>query len=112
TWVLRAVAGSRRARRRGEVIGADARTGGGRCWVRIGAMADSLLVTPGWVRDRLAQEPAWMPAVRERVARHEDLLATVSIGDDRVILLALDDPRPETTERRARLVRDIVAIIA
>ncbi len=95
---------------RREVVAADARTGPARVSVPIGATADSMLVTPAWAGSQTA-EPAWLPAVRERVARHEDLLATLTIGDDRVVLLALDDPRPETTVARAHLVRDVAAMI-
>ncbi|GEA82733.1 hypothetical protein [Cellulomonas uda] len=111
TWVLRAVPGSRRSPVRREVVAADARTGPARVSVPIGATADSMLVTPAWAGRRGTAEPAWLPAVRERVARHEDLLATLTIGDDRVVLLALDDPRPETTVARAQLVRDVAAMI-
>ncbi len=111
TWVLRAAAGSRRARRRREVVATDARTGSARVWVQIGATADSMLVTPAWATRRPTDEPGWLPAVRDRVARHEDLIATLSIGDDRVVLLALDDPRPGTTAARAQLVTDVAALI-
>lgn len=111
TWVLRAVPGSRRARRRREVVVTDAPTGAARVCVPIGTAADSMLVTPQWVSRRGQAEPGWLPAVRERVARHDDLLAALSVGDDRVVLLALDDPRPETTAARAQLVRDVAAVI-
>lgn len=111
TWVLRAVPGSHRARRRREVVVTPAPTGAARVCVPIGTAADSMLVTPAWVSGRGPAEPGWLPAVRERVARHEDLLAALSVGDDRVVLLALDDPRPETTVARARLVRDVAAVV-
>lgn len=111
TWVLRAVPGSRRARRRREVVATAARTGAGRSVVPVGAAVDSMLVMPRWAGQQPAPEAAWMPAVRERIARHDDLLAAVTIGDERVVLLALDDPRPETMLSRARLVRDVAAII-
>lgn len=111
TWVLRAVPGSRRARRRREVVVAAARTGGVRVVVPIGAAADSMLVMPRWAREQATPDPAWLPAVRERIARHQDLLAAVTVGDERVILLALDDPRPETMLARAQLVGDVAALI-
>ena len=111
TWVLRAVRGSRRSRVRREVVAAGASTGEARVWVPIGATTDSMLVSPAWAGHRETAEPAWLPAVRERVACHEDLLAALTIGDDRVVLLALDDPRPETTVARAHLVRDVAAMI-
>lgn len=111
TWVLRAVVGSRRAPRRREVVVASAPTGAARVSVPLGVVADSMLVTPAWVRAGQTNEPAWMPAVRERVARHDDLPASLSIGDDRVILFALDDPRTETMLARASLVRDVATMI-
>src|SRR5690606_26279695 len=75
TWVLRAVPGSRRARRRREVVGTAARTGPYRCWVQLGAATDSMLVAPRWGREAATAEPDWMPAVRDRMARHADLPA-------------------------------------
>lgn len=111
TWVLRAVVGSRRAPRRREVVAAPARTRGERVWLPIGQAADSMLVAPAWGGRGVRPEPVWMPPVRDRVARHGDILAALSIGDDRVVLLALDDPRPETLSARARLVRDVAALI-
>ncbi|MBT0994542.1 hypothetical protein KIN34_09615 [Cellulomonas sp. DKR-3] len=111
TWVLRAVPGSRRARVRREVVAASASTGAVRVRVPIGSTADSMLVTPAWAGRGETPDPAWLAAVRERVARHEDLLAALTIGDDRVVLLALDDPRPATTVARANLVRDVAALV-
>ncbi|SJN42546.1 hypothetical protein FM104_12035 [Microbacterium esteraromaticum] len=111
TWVLRAANGSRRAPRRREVVRTAARTGDARWWVPLGAAADSMFVVPRWAGEQAAPEPSWMPAARERVAQHDDLLAALTIGDDRVILLALDDPRPETMVARAKLVCDVAALI-
>lgn len=113
TWVLRAVVGSRRAPRRREVVWAEVPTAAARVHFALGVVADSLLVTPAWAgRTGGRPEPAWAPAVRERLAGHDDLPGALTVGDDRVVLLALDDPRPETTERRAALVGDIAVIIA
>lgn len=111
TWVLRS-RGARRAPGRREVVRTDARTDGIRVWIPLRSSLDSMLVTPSWVPDDSAAEPAWLPVVRDRVARHEDLLAALAIGDDRITLLALDDPRPETMLTRAQLVRDVAALIA
>jgi len=111
TWVLRAVPGSRRSRVRREIVAADAHTGAACVYVPIGLTSDSMLVTPAWAGRPAMPEPAWLPAVRERVARHDDLLGALTIGDDRVVLLMLDDPRPETTIARAHLVRDVAAAI-
>jgi hypothetical protein len=111
TWVLRAEPGSRRSRARREVVAAEASTGTARVCVPIGATVDPILVTPTWGFGGQSGEPEWLPAVRERVARHEDLLAALTIGDDRVVLLAIDDPRPETTVARAHLVRDVAAMV-
>ncbi|CAM5792333.1 hypothetical protein [Cellulomonas persica] len=111
TWVLRAEPGSRRSRVRREVVAADASTGTARVCVPIGVSVDSVLVSPAWAGRREAGEPDWLPAVRARVARHDDLLAALTIGDDRVVLLALDDPRTETTAARAHLVRDVAALV-
>ncbi|MFD5224539.1 hypothetical protein ACFWHT_02850 [Microbacterium sp. NPDC058342] len=110
TWVLRAAGGSRRDPRRREVVVIAARTGAVRAWLPIGASVDPLLVAPSW-GDAASPEPSWMPAVRERTAAHEDLLAALSVGDDRVVLFALDDPRPQAMLARARLVRDVAARI-
>lgn len=111
TWVLRAAGNSRRSRRRREVVTVAARTGTARCVVPLGAAVDSMLVMPRWAHEQQAPEPAWISAVRDRAAKHEDLLAALTIGDDRVILLALDDPRPETMLKRAQLVRDVAALV-
>jgi hypothetical protein len=111
TWVLRALPGSRRSRVRREVVAADASTGTARVCVPIGTTADSMLVSPAWAGRGKSGDPDWLPAVRERVARHEDLLAALTIGDDRVVFFAIDDPRPETTVARAHLVRDVAAMI-
>lgn len=111
TWVLKAVVGSRRAPRRREVVRAEIPTLGARVRVPLGAALDSLLVTPAWAESADAVEPPWLPEVRDRIARHDDLLASLTIGDDRVILFALDDPRPATMLSRAELVRDVAAII-
>lgn len=111
TWVLRAVVGSRRAPRRREIVQTRAQTDGVRAWVPLGVAADSMLVTPAWGGSPDPVAAAWLAAVRDRVARHEDVLSSLTIGDDRVILFALDDPRPETMLRRAELVRDVAAII-
>ncbi|WP_377319826.1 hypothetical protein ACFJIY_13505 [Pimelobacter simplex] len=107
TWVLRAAGGSRRAPRRREVVATDVPTGTARAWVPLRTSADSMLVAPAWAREAGAREPDWLPAVRARLQEHEDLPAALTIGDGRVVLLALDDPRPATTHARAALVRDI-----
>jgi len=111
TWVLRAAGGSRRAPDRREIVRVDAPTGGERLWLAPGVQVDPLLVAPAWGRSPDVSGPAWLPAVRDRVAVHDDVLASLTIGDDRVILFALDDPRPETMLKRAELVRDVAAII-
>ena len=111
TWVLRAAPGSRRSRVRREVVATDARTGPVRVHVPVGSSADSLLVTPAWVRRGHQDDPVWLPAVRERVARHRDVLGSLSVGDGRVVLLALDDPRPGTALARAELVRDVAVLV-
>ncbi|MFT4157004.1 MAG: hypothetical protein QM630_03630 [Microbacterium sp.] len=111
TWVLKAVVGSRRAPRRREIVIAEAPTGAVRLWIPLGVAADSMLVTPAWGREPARTGPGWFADVRDRVSVHDDILASLTIGDDRVILLALDDPRPETMRRRVELVRDVAAII-
>lgn len=111
TWVLRPTGGSRRDIRRREIVGADASTGGARMWVPLGASIDPLLVTPAWAGSDDAAEPGWARAVRDRVRSHEDVLAALSIGDDRVILFAVDDPRPEAMLSRAQLVRDVARLV-
>lgn len=111
TWVLKAVVGSRRAPRRREVVLAEVPTSGARVWVPLGVAADSMLVTPAWAGSSDGTGAVWLDAVRGRVAAHDDVLASLVIGDDRVILFASDDPRPEAMRRRAELVRDVVALI-
>lgn len=112
TWVLEAAAGSRRAPRRRELVRTSVVTGGVRVWVPVGVAVDSLLVKPAWARSPDVDGPVWLPAVRDRVARHTDILSSLTIGDDRVVLFSLDDPRPETTVERARLVTDVADIIS
>lgn len=112
TWVLRAVVGSRRAPRRREVVIVDLPTGAVRAHFALGVVVDSMLVAPAWAGSRDGRpDPVWASAVRERLAMHDDLPGALTVGDDRIVLLALDDPRPATTRRRAALVRDIAAII-
>lgn len=110
TWVLEPGPGSKRSPARREVVGVDVPTGPVRLWVPLGSTADPLLVMPSWL-DRVSEEPVWLPAVRDHVAAHRDILASLTIGDDRAILLALDDPRPGTMLKRAQLLRDVAAII-
>lgn len=111
TWVLRAAGGSRRAPDRREIVRADAPTGDERLWLALGVEADPLLVAPSWGRSPDDSGSAWLSAVRDRAAGYDDVLASLTIGDDRVILFALDDPRPETMLKRAELVRDVAAMI-
>lgn len=110
TWVLEPGPGSKRSSSRREVVGVDVPTGPVRLWVPLGSSVDPLLVVPSWLGD-VNEEPVWLPAVRDRVAAHRDILASLTIGDDRVVLLALDDPRPDTMRKRAQLLRDVAAII-
>lgn len=113
TWVRHPIRGSKRSPSRVEVVAADAVTGPERVFVQIGLSVDPLLVAPAAsLRGRSTEEPVWAEAVRERVRQHRDVLATVSVGRDRVILFALDDPRLETLERRAQLVRDIAVMVS
>jgi hypothetical protein len=110
TWVLEPGPGSKRSSSRREVVGVDVPTGPVRLWVPLGSSVDPLLVTPSWL-GHTSEEPVWLPTVRDRVAAHRDILASLTIGDDRVILLALDDPRPDTMLERAQLLRDVAVII-
>lgn len=111
TWVLKAGPGSKRSPRRREVVGVDVPTGPDRFCISVRESIDPLHVTPSWFSRAEPLEPAWRQAVRDRVARHKDVLASLTIGDDRVVLFAMDDPRVETMLRRAELVRDVAAII-
>ncbi|MDT0156253.1 hypothetical protein Q9R19_01305 [Microbacterium sp. ARD32] len=113
TWVLESAPGSTRSPAFREVVWAGASTGSARVSIPLGQSIDPLLVKPAWadVDGEGADGTAWMPAVRERVARHHDLVSTLTIGDDRVVFLAVDDPRPEKMVERAQLVRDVAAIV-
>ncbi|MFK4761367.1 hypothetical protein ACI3KS_10575 [Microbacterium sp. ZW T5_45] len=71
-----------------------------------------LITKPAWARSPDGDGPAWLSAVRDRVARHTDVLSSLTIGDDRIVLFSLDDPRPETTVERSRLVADVADIIS
>lgn len=110
TWVLRAAGNSRRDARRREIVAADVPTRAARMQFTLGASVDPLLVTPAWSDG--AAEPGWASVVRDRVRRHDDVLAMLTVGDDRVILFAVDDPRPETMLARAQLVRDVAALVS
>lgn len=112
TWALKAAGGSKRAPDWREVTRVDAETGDVQVWVPLGLTADPLIVKPAWARSPDGDGPVWLPAVRDRVARHTDILSSLTIGDDRVVLFSLDDPRPETTVERARLVTDVADIIS
>ncbi len=118
TWVLRAVPGSRRQPRRREIVVVPARTGAVRLAVSTVATADPLLITPAWTRGGRTTwlgtdaEPAWAARVRDRVAAHADLPLTVTVGADRVVVYALDDPRPQTLEARLALATEIAGIVA
>ncbi|RLV51375.1 hypothetical protein D9V41_17180, partial [Aeromicrobium phragmitis] len=48
-------------------------------------------------------EPSWANAVRELVQAHKDLPLSLTIGDRRVVILAIDDPRPGTALARIDL---------
>lgn len=111
TWVLRPAGGSRRDVRRREIVGADVPTGAARMWFSLGSSIDPLLVTPTWAGAAQEAEPSWAPAVRDRARSHDDVLAALTVGDDRVILFAVDDPRPETMLARAQLVSDVAALV-
>lgn len=111
TWVLGPTEGSRRDVRRREIVSADVPTGGARMWFSLGVSIDPLLVTPAWAASVEGAEPSWAPAVRDRVRSHEDVLAALTVGNDRVVLFAVDDPRTETMLARAQLVRDVAGLV-
>jgi hypothetical protein len=113
TWVLESAPGSTRSPAFREVVWTAATTGSARVSIPLGQSIDPLLVKPEWAdADGTGSEGApWMPAVRERVARHQDLVSALTIGGDRVVFLAVDDPRPEKMLERAQLVRDVAAMV-
>lgn len=113
TWVLESAPGSTRSPAFREVVWTAARTGAARMFIPLGQSIDPLLVKPEWgdVDGTGADEPTWTPAIREHVARHQDVVSALTIGDDRVVFLAVDDPRPEKMVERAQLVRDVSAMV-
>ncbi|MBM7516172.1 hypothetical protein [Nocardioides nitrophenolicus] len=106
TWVLRAARGSGRSDRRREVVVVPAATGTARA--SFGDRPHSL--SPAWAAAGQVEEP-WATEVRRRIGRHQDLPLAVVIGEQRVLVIALDDPRPETARARVELARDIAAIV-
>ncbi|MCI2265506.1 hypothetical protein [Sediminivirga luteola] len=55
--------------------------------------------------------PDWTRRVRDLVMAHQDTLLTVAVGAGRVVVCALDDPRPETAERRLALADAVAAAV-
>ena len=109
TWVMRAMG---RSRVRREVVVAEAPTGAAYGWIALGAPVAPLL-EPGWARkSAAAQEPNWLPLVRAKAAAYDGIVAGLAIGNDRVVVIGADDARIETMLQRARLVSEVVRIIA
>jgi hypothetical protein len=116
TWALRSAAGSTRHPTRREIVEVGVSTGNLRLVaVRRGGSIDPALVDPRWSGTdehveagtamsgpRVAQD-LWGDRVRHLVGDHDDLPFALSIGSDRVVVLALDDPRPATAMRRLDL---------
>lgn len=114
TWMLRASPGSSRGERAREVVVVPARVPGlaGRPGFAVerGLSIDPALISPvGSGRENTA-EPVWADEVRAAVAAHRDVAFTVVVGEDRVLLFALDDPRPRTSLARLELARTVAAI--
>ncbi|WP_261166466.1 hypothetical protein [Microbacterium sp. Marseille-Q6965] len=118
TWVLRAIPGSRRQVRRREIVVVPAATGQVRFAASNASLPDPLLITPAWTQGGRRswtgadEEPAWAGRVRELVSAHRDLPLSVTVGLGRVVVFAMDDPRPETAAARVALARQVAAIIA
>ena len=109
TWVMHAMG---RSRLRREVVAADVSTGAAYRWIPLAAPVAPLL-EPGWAwQSDAAEEPSWLRAVQARAAAYGGIVAGLAIGNDRVIVIGADDARIETMLERARLVSDVVRIIA
>lgn len=54
---------------------------------------------------------AWGTAIRAAVQAHDDLPLAVVVGADQVIVLAMDDPRVETTSARLDLAATVADIV-
>lgn len=112
TWVLRAAHGSQRASRRREVVVVPVVAGDTRMTFSGGPGGGRSLVTPGWASDiRVDDEPSWAAAVRRRIEQQEDLPISVTVGQQRVLVFAMDDPRTQTARSRIDLARDIAEIV-
>lgn len=129
TWKLRAMPGSTRGTAYREVVSVPARTGSGRFAVTNRATIDPLLGPPRWVdgaregwdagygaegRARGAgagSAPEWTRRVRDLATAHQDVMLTVAVGGGRVVVCALDDPRPATAETRLALAHAVAAVV-
>lgn len=111
TWALRPVPGSRRREERREIVAVECPTGDARFATSNVPTIDPLTVMPAWATPR-APEPAWADRVREVVRAHRDQTLSLSVSDGRIVVLAVDDPRPETSQKRLDLALAVARIVA
>jgi len=129
TWELKGMVASRLGRSRREVVSVAAPTGAGRFGMVTAVGVDPTGLRPAWMdeaepvrlrgsRHGVSQwagpgpEPDWVPQVVEVVAGHADLPLLVCVGGDRVVIAAMDDPRPETAVRRLALAVSVASVVA
>lgn len=116
TWRLRGPMGSRPRITHREVVSVAVPTGPARFAVATSPSGDPGLDPPDWTRGGRRwsvpqAEPAWAQQVRDLVTAHEDLPLTVAVGNDRVLLVAYDDPRLETVAARLALAQAVAAVV-
>lgn len=117
TWRLRGPMGSIPRTTHREIVSITAATGPVRFAAPSIASAGSILGAPAWTRAgrrwSLPQtEPVWADRVRGLLAAHDDLPLMIAVGNDRVVVSAVDDPRSEAAEARIELARAVAAVAA
>ncbi|GAB2512360.1 hypothetical protein GCM10027064_07590 [Microbacterium petrolearium] len=114
TWVLQSLPGSKRHPERREIVRIACETGAERFTVSNVPTIDPLMIAPSWWSGRSARgsEPRWAEQVRSLVTARKGMPFSLSVGSGRVVLLALDDPRPQAAEARVELVRAVARLVA
>ena len=125
TWKLRSAPTSKRQSTHREVVEVRAATVGHRLAALTGQSLEPALITPSWVTSNAGRagrtgvhvdgDPlildTWGPAISASVRAHTDLPFTLVVGADRVVVYALDDPRPSTTQARLELAATVAEIV-
>lgn len=117
TWRLRGPMGSIPRTTHREIVSITAATGPVKFAAPSSASAGSILGALAWTRAGRRwsvpqAEPVWADRVRDLLAAHDDLLLMIAVGNDRVVVSAVDDPRSKVAEARIELAQTVAAVVA